>query len=205
MRSEERRVFTTQAKALADEQKRLNPDCWKRKRTTSVRRCTQNNATPPPNLWWLASRSFGFSFLHWQSEWWCQVPTYAKSRPHTHTLFNLVLFFHAVDLSVSSRVVREIRNADKKKEAARTACRHTRTHIQTWQGALLIFKLHGDIFDRQTHLYLVQRGPDSFAKILNFITVKTAAKSIFCSGSTKRHSEVLVVLFLGETTILFLD
>lgn len=37
MRSEERRVFTLQAKALADEQKRLNPDCWKRKRTNSVR------------------------------------------------------------------------------------------------------------------------------------------------------------------------
>ncbi|XP_019747438.1 HMG box-containing protein 1-like isoform X3 [Hippocampus comes] len=33
MRSEERRVFTLQAKELADEQKRLNPDCWKRKRT----------------------------------------------------------------------------------------------------------------------------------------------------------------------------
>lgn len=35
MRSEERRVFTVQAKALADEQKRINPDCWKRKRTNS--------------------------------------------------------------------------------------------------------------------------------------------------------------------------
>uniref|UniRef100_A0AAV2IX13 HMG box-containing protein 1 n=1 Tax=Knipowitschia caucasica TaxID=637954 RepID=A0AAV2IX13_KNICA len=35
LRSEERRVFTAQAKALADEQKRINPDCWKRKRTTS--------------------------------------------------------------------------------------------------------------------------------------------------------------------------
>ncbi|XP_034529463.1 HMG box-containing protein 1-like [Notolabrus celidotus] len=35
MRCEERKVFTLQAKALADEQKRLNPDCWKRKRTTS--------------------------------------------------------------------------------------------------------------------------------------------------------------------------
>lgn len=35
MRSEERRTFTVQAKALADEQKRLNPDCWKRKRTNS--------------------------------------------------------------------------------------------------------------------------------------------------------------------------
>ncbi|XP_061662827.1 HMG box-containing protein 1-like isoform X1 [Syngnathoides biaculeatus] len=32
MRSEERRVFTLQAKALADERKRLDPDCWKRKR-----------------------------------------------------------------------------------------------------------------------------------------------------------------------------
>ncbi|XP_044199782.1 HMG box-containing protein 1-like [Thunnus albacares] len=35
MRNEERRMFTIQAKALADEQKRLNPDCWKRKRTSS--------------------------------------------------------------------------------------------------------------------------------------------------------------------------
>nr|XP_046235681.1 HMG box-containing protein 1-like [Scatophagus argus]XP_046235682.1 HMG box-containing protein 1-like [Scatophagus argus] len=35
MRSEERRAFTIQAKVLADEQKRLNPDCWKRKRTNS--------------------------------------------------------------------------------------------------------------------------------------------------------------------------
>ncbi|XP_059181484.1 HMG box-containing protein 1-like [Centropristis striata] len=35
MRSEERRTFTVQAKALADEQKRINPDCWKRKRTNS--------------------------------------------------------------------------------------------------------------------------------------------------------------------------
>ncbi|KAM6895788.1 HMG box-containing protein 1-like [Xenentodon cancila] len=35
MRSEERRVFTLQAKVLADEQKRLNPDCWKRKRANS--------------------------------------------------------------------------------------------------------------------------------------------------------------------------
>ncbi|XP_078138301.1 HMG box-containing protein 1-like isoform X1 [Centroberyx gerrardi] len=35
MRGEERRAFTLQAKALADEQKRLNPDCWKRKRTNS--------------------------------------------------------------------------------------------------------------------------------------------------------------------------
>ncbi|XP_076007222.1 HMG box-containing protein 1-like [Genypterus blacodes] len=35
MRNEERRAFTLEAKALADEQKRLNPDCWKRKRTNS--------------------------------------------------------------------------------------------------------------------------------------------------------------------------
>ncbi|KAM4615407.1 HMG box-containing protein 1-like [Polymixia lowei] len=35
LRGEERRVYTVEAKALADEQKRLNPDCWKRKRTNS--------------------------------------------------------------------------------------------------------------------------------------------------------------------------
>lgn len=87
MRSEERRVFTTQAKALADEQKRLNPDCWKRKRTNSVRRCTQNHAPSEP-------RSCGFSFLHRQNEWYCRVPTYAKNQAtHAHTLLNLVLFF----------------------------------------------------------------------------------------------------------------
>lgn len=37
MKSEERRMYTMEAKALAEEQKRLNPDCWKRKRTNSVR------------------------------------------------------------------------------------------------------------------------------------------------------------------------
>uniref|UniRef100_A0A8C7V3W5 HMG box-containing protein 1 n=1 Tax=Oncorhynchus mykiss TaxID=8022 RepID=A0A8C7V3W5_ONCMY len=36
MKNEERRMYTMEAKALADEQKRLNPDCWKRKRTNSV-------------------------------------------------------------------------------------------------------------------------------------------------------------------------
>ncbi|XP_039999563.1 HMG box-containing protein 1-like [Xiphias gladius] len=41
MRSEERRAFTLQAKALADEQKRLNPDCWKRKRTNSEIKATE--------------------------------------------------------------------------------------------------------------------------------------------------------------------
>uniref|UniRef100_A0A8K9X917 HMG box-containing protein 1 n=1 Tax=Oncorhynchus mykiss TaxID=8022 RepID=A0A8K9X917_ONCMY len=35
MRGEERRMYTMEAKALADKQKRLNPDCWKRKRTNS--------------------------------------------------------------------------------------------------------------------------------------------------------------------------
>ncbi|KAM9814461.1 HMG box-containing protein 1 isoform 2-T2 [Syngnathus typhle] len=35
MRSEERRSYTVEAKALAEEQKRLNPDCWKRKRSNS--------------------------------------------------------------------------------------------------------------------------------------------------------------------------
>ena len=43
MRSEDRRAFTLQAKALADEQKRLNPDCWKRKRTNSVRTHTHTH------------------------------------------------------------------------------------------------------------------------------------------------------------------
>ncbi|XP_068614362.1 HMG box-containing protein 1-like [Brachionichthys hirsutus] len=35
MKSEERRMYTMEAKALAEEQKRLNPDCWKRKRANS--------------------------------------------------------------------------------------------------------------------------------------------------------------------------
>lgn len=37
MKNEERRMYTMEAKALAEEQKRLNPDCWKRKRTNSVK------------------------------------------------------------------------------------------------------------------------------------------------------------------------
>ncbi|XP_038597394.1 HMG box-containing protein 1 isoform X2 [Tachyglossus aculeatus] len=35
MNNDERRIYTLEAKALAEEQKRLNPDCWKRKRTNS--------------------------------------------------------------------------------------------------------------------------------------------------------------------------
>ncbi|KAG7454550.1 hypothetical protein MATL_G00260970 [Megalops atlanticus] len=35
MKNEERRMYTMEAKVLAEEQKRLNPDCWKRKRTNS--------------------------------------------------------------------------------------------------------------------------------------------------------------------------
>ncbi|XP_069485239.1 HMG box-containing protein 1 isoform X2 [Ambystoma mexicanum] len=35
MKNEDRRMYTLEAKALAEEQKRLNPDCWKRKRTNS--------------------------------------------------------------------------------------------------------------------------------------------------------------------------
>ncbi|MBN3313854.1 HBP1 protein, partial [Atractosteus spatula] len=42
MKNEERRMYTMEAKALAEEQKRLNPDCWKRKRTSSVRTCTSS-------------------------------------------------------------------------------------------------------------------------------------------------------------------
>uniref|UniRef100_S4RCE0 HMG box-containing protein 1 n=1 Tax=Petromyzon marinus TaxID=7757 RepID=S4RCE0_PETMA len=36
MKPEEKLVYELEAKALADEQKHLNPDCWKRKRTNSV-------------------------------------------------------------------------------------------------------------------------------------------------------------------------
>ncbi|KAI4825151.1 hypothetical protein KUCAC02_020849 [Chaenocephalus aceratus] len=35
MKNEERRLYTMEAKVLAEEQKRINPDCWKRKRTNS--------------------------------------------------------------------------------------------------------------------------------------------------------------------------
>ncbi|XP_043944473.1 HMG box-containing protein 1 isoform X2 [Protopterus annectens] len=35
MKNEERRMYILEAKALAEEQKRLNPDCWKRKRSNS--------------------------------------------------------------------------------------------------------------------------------------------------------------------------
>ncbi|KAG7262589.1 hypothetical protein CRUP_036908 [Coryphaenoides rupestris] len=48
MKSEERRMYTLEAKALAEEQKRLNPDCWKRKRTNSVRTTTTTTTT----LYW---------------------------------------------------------------------------------------------------------------------------------------------------------
>ncbi|XP_056133647.1 HMG box-containing protein 1-like [Lampris incognitus] len=35
MGGEERKIFTIEAKILAEQQKKLNPDCWKRKRTSS--------------------------------------------------------------------------------------------------------------------------------------------------------------------------
>ncbi|KAG5830807.1 hypothetical protein ANANG_G00314500 [Anguilla anguilla] len=35
MKQEERRTYAQEAKELAEEQKRLNPDCWKRRRTSS--------------------------------------------------------------------------------------------------------------------------------------------------------------------------
>ena len=37
MKQEERKEYVIQAKILADEHKRINPDCWKRKRTSQVR------------------------------------------------------------------------------------------------------------------------------------------------------------------------
>lgn len=36
---EERRVYIQEAKLLADQQKRLHPDCWKRKRSVSTSVC----------------------------------------------------------------------------------------------------------------------------------------------------------------------
>ena len=36
MKPEERKQYVIQAKILADEHKRINPDCWKRKRNSEV-------------------------------------------------------------------------------------------------------------------------------------------------------------------------
>ena len=36
MKQEDRKEYVLQAKLLADEHKRVNPDCWKRKRTSEV-------------------------------------------------------------------------------------------------------------------------------------------------------------------------
>ena len=36
MKQEERREYVIRAKLLADEHKRVNPDCWKRKRNSEV-------------------------------------------------------------------------------------------------------------------------------------------------------------------------
>lgn len=36
MKQEERKQYVIQAKILADEHKRINPDCWKRKRSSEV-------------------------------------------------------------------------------------------------------------------------------------------------------------------------
>ena len=36
MKQEDRREYVIQAKLLADEHKRVNPDCWKRKRNSAV-------------------------------------------------------------------------------------------------------------------------------------------------------------------------
>ena len=36
MKQEERKQYVIQAKILADEHKRINPDCWKRKRNSEV-------------------------------------------------------------------------------------------------------------------------------------------------------------------------
>ena len=36
MKQEDRREYVIQAKLLADEHKKVNPDCWKRKRNSEV-------------------------------------------------------------------------------------------------------------------------------------------------------------------------
>lgn len=48
MKQEERRMYAMEAKALAEEQKRLNPDCWKRRRTSSVSTANANTARTTP-------------------------------------------------------------------------------------------------------------------------------------------------------------
>lgn len=46
LKSDERRTFSQQAKQLAEQYRRQNPDCWKRKRSVSeVRSATQNFMT----------------------------------------------------------------------------------------------------------------------------------------------------------------
>merc|ERR1719512_137809 len=45
---EERAAYSTKAKVLADEQKKINPDCWKRKKTVAT--STGENPGNHPNL-----------------------------------------------------------------------------------------------------------------------------------------------------------
>ena len=62
MKSEERRMYTMEAKALAEEQKRLNPDCWKRKRTNSVRTAVGDRYSPAA------------SYTNVHTAYWLSVP-----------------------------------------------------------------------------------------------------------------------------------
>lgn len=136
---------------------------------------TQNQSTSeprhPPHLWRLALWSSGFSFRHLQSEWWCRVPTCVeKTRPHTHAhihflilpyFFMLSIFFFPYPPGLSGKLGMQTR---RKKQPVRPADILVQ-RIQTWQGALHIFKLLGDVLYRRTHLHLPQQGPDPFSKI----------------------------------------
>lgn len=115
-----------------------------------------------------------------------------KTRPHTrtHTLFNLALFFHAVDFffpyppGLSGKLGMQTR---RKKQPVGPADILVQ-HIQTWQGALQISKLLGDILYRRTHLHLPHQRPDSSSKIWKPHQSKLQQSQFFCSGLTKRQS-----------------
>ena len=44
---EEREAYSTKAKVLADEQNKIYPDCWKRKKTVANHGENKNSALPP--------------------------------------------------------------------------------------------------------------------------------------------------------------
>lgn len=74
MKNEERRMYTMEAKALAEEQKRLNPDCWKRKRTNSVKfRFHIDNSYSVYKVSIYLSINLGFESLNHNGKWPVQI------------------------------------------------------------------------------------------------------------------------------------